>query len=111
MPEDADDDGQPHGGLGGRHGHDEEHHDVATGTVELGQSHEAQVDGVEHQLDAHEENDGIPPKQYAGHAEAEEDGRESEGRAEQHQTFRLARTTAPTMATSSRIEVISKGIR
>ena len=36
----------------------------------------------------------------------------AEGLTEQHhQILRLASTTAPTMATSSRIEVISKGIR
>ena len=72
------DDGQPDRGLGGRHRHDEEHHDLAARAVQLGQRHEGEVDRVEHQLDAHEEHDRVPPEQHAGHAEAEQDGGEPE---------------------------------
>src|SRR4051794_32037029 len=79
--------------------------------MQLGQSHEAQVDRIEHQLDTHEEHDRVSAEEHAGHPKTEEDGGESESRPEQHQTFRLARTTAPTIAASSRIEVISNGIR
>src|SRR5215218_9868988 len=111
MPEDADDDGETNRGFGGRHRHDEEDHYVAAGAVELGQRHETEIHRIQHQLDAHEEHDGIPPQQHAGHSETEEHRREAQRLAEEHQTFRLASTTAPMIATSRRIEVISNGIR
>ena len=35
------DDREPDRRFGGRHRHDEEHHDLAAGAVQLGQGHEA----------------------------------------------------------------------
>src|SRR4051812_33315885 len=53
-PEDGDDDAEADHHLGGGHDENEEHHDLAANVVEhAGESDEGEVDGVEHELDAH----------------------------------------------------------
>src|SRR5215218_3220323 len=69
-----------------------------------------QVDGVQHQLDAHEHHDGVAPDQHSGHADAEQDGRQEQVRAgpDPHGRCRFPRTRAPTAATTSRTPAVSK---
>src|SRR3712207_1985975 len=53
-PEDGHDDPEAHDHLGGGHDEDEEDHDLPAHVVEgAGERDEGQVDGVEHELDAH----------------------------------------------------------
>src|SRR6058998_926498 len=87
------------GGLGGRDRHHEVHEYLAGAAEPL------------RQLDAHEDHDRVPTEQHAGDAQREQHGRDEEGGSEQHHSLRLARTTAPTMAASSRTLVISNGTR
>src|SRR5438105_12027742 len=122
--EDGDDDGQSDGGLGGGGGDDEEHRRVPgeeashrrirhQGKAREGK--EGEIDGVEHQLDAHQDDDRVPPQDHAGGAEREQQRRQDEvvlglvGVEEVHQIFPLATTTAATTATSNSSEVISNG--
>src|SRR5438876_1717206 len=107
----GEDDREADGGLGGRDRHHEEHEYLAGDAEPLRQRHEREVYGVEHQLDAHEDHDRVPTQQHAGDAQREQHGRDEEGGSEQHHSLRLARTTAPTMAASSRTLVISNGTR
>src|SRR5205814_5561725 len=121
---DGDEDGETHGGLGGGGGDDEEHRRVAGKEAshrrvrdqwEAREGQEGEIDRVEHQLDAHEDDDRVAPHDHAGGAEREEQRRQDEvvlglvGVEEVHQIFPLATTTAATTATSSRSEVISNG--
>src|SRR5579875_977697 len=115
-------DSQADGRLGCRHRHHEEDDrlpvDVAPGAA---QRDEGQVDGVEHQLDRHEDDDYVAAQQNAEHADTEQN------RAEPHKiagrdhhgappgalpaVVRRASATAPTTPTSSSIEVTSKATR
>src|SRR6266481_923228 len=122
--EDGDDDRQPHRRFGRRGGDDEEHRRVSREEAaggrarhqrEAGEGEEGEVHRVEHQLDAHEDDDGVAPQHHAGRSQREEDRPEDEvvlrlvGVEEVHQIFPLATTTAATTATSSKREVTSKG--
>src|SRR6185437_3762383 len=111
VPEDGQNDRESDRRFSRRHRHDEEGDQVGADSVHLSQRHEREVHGVEHELHAHEQHDGIPTKQHARNADREQHGGQSESRAEKHQTFRFASTTAPTMAARSRIEVTSNGTR
>ena len=71
--EDAHDDREADHDLGGGDHHDEERDDLAVeGAVDPAEGHEGQVDGVEHQLDAHEDQDRVAPQQHADRADAEQ---------------------------------------
>src|SRR5205814_6605839 len=66
QPEDSHDDSQPDGHLGGGHGQHKEDKDLAVHRVELvREGHKAQVDGVEHHLDAHELDQRVATDQHA----------------------------------------------
>jgi len=85
---------------------------AADGPLLPGEGQEGQVGGVEHELDAHHDDEGVALDDDADEADAEEDGRQEEVGAERdHQIFSLATTTAPTMATRRRMLVASKGSR
>ena len=78
---------------------------------------EGEVDGVEHELNRHEDGDDVALDEEAGDADGEEDGGEDEVPAMgttavmgAYRSFR-ASTTAPRMATRMRTEVTSKGSR
>ena len=70
-------DRQPHGRLGGGHGDDEEGEHLP-GVVQMHavEGDQGQVDGVEHQLDAHQRHDGVAPHQEANGADGEDHGRQ-----------------------------------
>ncbi len=77
--EDGDDDGQAYGGFSRGHHHDEEDEDLPADLMPLvREGDEGQVDGVEHQLDRHEDGDDVALDEEGGNAEREEDGAEHE---------------------------------
>src|SRR4051812_24034212 len=71
--EDRHDDREPDDDLGCGDDHDEEgHHLAVEGAVDPREGHQAEVDGVEHQLDAHEHHDRVAPHQHADGADGEQ---------------------------------------
>ena len=81
---------------------------------EAGVGQERQVDGVQHQLDAHEDDDCVPAREHARHANEKEDAAQRKvvvQRSHGQSSLRLARTTAPTIAARMRMLTISKGKR
>src|SRR6185437_7907656 len=71
-------DGEPDGGLGRRHGEDEEHEHLAVDVAEVArEGDEVEVGGEQQQLDAHEqENDVLAVEEDAGHRQREQHARE-----------------------------------
>src|SRR3954453_21314164 len=58
----CDDDAEADNDLGGGNDQHEEHDGLAADVVEgMGERDECEVDGVEHQLDAHEHHEGVAP--------------------------------------------------
>src|SRR5439155_572327 len=112
-PEQGDDDGQADSGLGRGHGHDEEdEHLPGHRLVLVREGDERQIDRVEHQLDAHQDDDGVAPDQDADAADGEQErGDEQEELDPHHLTLRLAMTTAPIMAAIRRSEAASNANR
>src|SRR5512135_2868006 len=94
------DDGQSNGGFRGGDHHDKEDEDLtAQGVPVRGERHEAQVHGVEHQLDRHEDRDDVALDEKAEYAAGEEDRAEREiVRKRNHWLSLRARTTAPMIA-------------
>src|SRR5688500_6610177 len=71
--EDAHDDGEPDDDLGRGDDHDEERHDLAVeGAGGAAEGDQGQVDRVEHQLDAHEDEDRVAAHQHADTADGEQ---------------------------------------
>src|SRR4029077_7270669 len=69
-----DDDAEPDGSFGGGDDDYEEHKDLAVQPVpDLAEGHEGEVDGVEHQLDGHEDGDDVALENEGDDAEAKED--------------------------------------
>ncbi len=91
----------------------------------MGEGDEGEVDGVEHQLDRHEDGDEVALDEKADNAEAEQDGAQEQIPGERNFLLRRyalnslgvrpfsiawrARATDPRMATRIRTEVTSKG--
>jgi hypothetical protein len=72
-PEDGDDDRQTDHDLGGGHHQHEEHRDLTVDQTQRPPGrHEGEVHGVEHQLDAHEHDEGVAPHQDAEQADGEQ---------------------------------------
>src|ERR1700733_1030726 len=73
--EDGNDDGQSHSSLGCRHDHHEEDKYLPADLVPvMRESHEGQVDGVEHQLNRHENGNDIALDQKRRDSNGEEAG-------------------------------------
>ena len=113
--EDGDDDGEADGGLCRGDDHDEEDEDLALYPIpHVGEGDEGEVDGVEHELDRHEDGDDVALDQEGADAGREEEGGEDQVPGDGdtgvigYCSFR-ARTTAPRMATRMRMLVTSKG--
>src|ERR1700746_2723641 len=71
---------------------------------------EVNVDGVQDQLDGHEDDNYVATGEDADHTDSEKREAEDQiGFCRNHQTLLLAITTAPIIATSSRTEAISNG--
>src|SRR3954447_1002019 len=122
---DGENDGEPDGGLGRRqHDHEDREHlpgELPRPFDEMVEGDEVHVRGIEDQLDAHEDADGVAPGDDRDHPEREERGadgqvvREPDGG---HRAVSLvslislrAITTAPTSAARSTTEANSKGRR
>src|SRR5512142_1657926 len=107
--EDGHDDGQAHHDLGGRHHHHEERHDLAVQrAVDPGERHERQVRGVEHELDAHEQDDGVAADEHAH-------GTDREQHRGQHDVVGKVHSSVPfgaaSAAVSSRVGRIGEMLR
>src|ERR1700761_2900955 len=73
-PVDRHQDREAHNHLGGGHHHHEERDDLAVQVVvHGGERHERQVARVQHQLDTHEDHDGVAPHEHADPADDEQD--------------------------------------
>src|SRR4051812_41978194 len=110
------DDRQSDGGFCGGYYHHEECDEMAVDLLPaIGKRDEAEVHGVEHQLDRHEHGDDIAAEDKAGDAERKQDRAQGEvpgngNSVHQSSSFR-ARTIAPRMAIRMRSEVTSNGSR
>src|SRR5580704_10883238 len=72
--EDRHQDREAHHDLGSRHDHHEERDDLAVQVaMHPREGHEREVDRVEHELDAHEDNHRVAPYQHAHGADHEQD--------------------------------------
>src|SRR5487761_2353785 len=121
-PEDRHHDAEPDRHLGGGDDHDEEHNrltaDVAQGPRK---GHEREVHGVEHQLEAHEHDQGASAREQTKGPDPEEQRGEHEvpGGGDVHDETssleaprsRRASSTAPTTAITSSAAVASKAKR
>src|ERR1700712_4018241 len=78
--EDGHDDGQPDDDFGcGDDHHEESHHHTVEVALDPGEGHQGQIHRVEHQLDAHEDDDGVAPHQHSdGTAPEEQRGKNQE---------------------------------
>src|SRR3954447_11104802 len=87
--EDGHDDGEADDDLGGSDGHHEERHDLAVeAAVDAREGDQRQVHGVQHQLDAHEDDDGVAPHEHT-------DGTDREQRGGEHQVVGRAHVSSP----------------
>src|SRR5437764_882939 len=78
--EDRHDDGQPHDDLGGGHHHHEERDDLPVQrAVDPAEGDQGEVGGVEHQLHAHEQDDGVAPDQDTDRRRDQQGGGDFEG--------------------------------
>src|ERR1700676_4439364 len=139
VSEKRDDDPQPHGCLGRGVCNNENGEGVSLGRADQARErHQINVHGVQHQLDGHQNDDDVSPGHDADHTDGEQAEAQEQimaGRNHRcsrilsfshpqfqagsrpspapgfshHQTFFLAITTAPIMATSNRIDAISNG--
>src|SRR5215467_3526366 len=79
VPEQRDHDRQPDRGLGGGHGHHEEHDDLAVGRAQrAAERHEAEVHGVQHDLDRQQDRDDVAADQHARRPDREQNRRQDE---------------------------------
>src|SRR5207302_808262 len=102
---------------------DDDHHEgedlPVLAVEEAPEGDEGEVDGVEHQLDRHEDDQRVAPDQHAQRADHEQRGAQPDQPGEDVEahvrrlplTWWRVRYTAPMAATMSSSEVISKGIR
>src|SRR5688572_20523935 len=91
-------DGEPDGDLGGRHDEDEGHEDAAAlidGAVAAREGDEGEVRGVQHELDAHEDDDGVAPHEHAGAPDEEERRGYTDVRADRDPSLHLGLLVVP----------------
>src|SRR5688572_27075414 len=110
MAEQGDHERQADRRLGGGDGHDEEGDDLPVDLAELAaERDERQVDGVQHDLDRHQQRDDVAAQEHARRADGEQQAREHQVMANGHRYSSLLRasTTAPTIAAMIRMDVTS----
>jgi hypothetical protein len=74
VPEYGHDDCQANGRFGSGNGHSEKDKQLSLHGIEvMGARHKGQIYRVEHEFDAHENNDGIPPYEDANNANSKQD--------------------------------------
>src|SRR5687767_2785094 len=91
-------DREPDGDLGGRNDEDEGHEDAAAlvdGAVAAREGDEGEVRGVQHELDAHEDDDGVAPHEHAGAPDEEERRGYSDVRADRDPSLHLGLLVVP----------------
>src|SRR5690348_4163375 len=107
-----DEDCQADDGFGGGDRHDEEDDDLPFQRAEKSrEGDEREIDGIEHELDRHEDHDDVAPYDDAGDADREQHRAQNQivfQRRRRHRCL-CASATAPTIATSSRTDAISNG--
>src|SRR6476660_7504472 len=75
VAEQRDEDAQPDGGLGYRVGNDEDHEDLPAHVLQmLRESDQVDVDGVQDQLDRHQDNDDVASRQNPDGSDQQERG-------------------------------------
>src|SRR5688572_11637806 len=112
VPVERQDDAQADGGLGGRDGDDEYREHLADAVLQLiRKRHQIDVDGVQNQLDRHEDDDDVAAQHDAGDADHEQRRRQQHVMGWCNHNSRFAKIIAPTIATSSSIDATSNGIR
>src|SRR3989304_1083055 len=95
-PEDQNDDGKPQRDLGDGDGNGEQRENQARRIRGVaGEGHQVHVDRVQHQLDAQEDPDGVPPRQDAEEADREQAGRQDQIGLEPHHSSFRAKKSAP----------------
>src|SRR5260370_33050180 len=68
IPEKRDDDAEPHGGFSGRVGNNEERENLAVhGAEQPRESHQVDIQGIQDQLDGHQNHDDVSPRQHSDH--------------------------------------------
>src|SRR5580704_315467 len=111
IAEERQDDAEPDGRFGGRVGNYEYGEHLTIDRAEhVRKSNQVDVHRVQNQLDGHENDDHVSARQHPDHADGEQ--REAEPKImiyRNHYTLRFAITTAPIMATRSKIDAISNG--
>src|SRR3984957_13119115 len=111
IAEKCQDDSQADGGFSGRVRDNEYCEDLAVDVAEhVRESDQVNVHCVQNQFDGHQNDDDIAAREHADHADGKQ--RETEPKImiyRNHYTLRFAITTAPIMATRSKIDAISKG--
>src|SRR5688572_19600381 len=78
VAEDRDDDREPDRRFRGSHGHHEEDEDLSLDPDRARERNEREVHGVEHELDAHEQDDRVAADHHAEDADREQDRRKDE---------------------------------
>src|SRR5580704_5963275 len=105
------DDAQPDGGFRGCVGDDKNCEDLTVQVAEhMRERHQVDVHGVQNQLDRHQDDNHVATREHADDAYGEQ--REAKPKIMihgNHYSLRFAITTAPIMATRSKIDAISKG--
>src|ERR1700720_245605 len=111
IAEKREDDTEAHSGFGSCVRDDENGENLAIDRPEVARERDKiDVHRVQDQLDGHEDDNHVAAGKHSDYADGEERKAEDEIRfCRNHQTFLLAITTAPIMATSSRTEAISNG--
>src|SRR5712671_444637 len=92
-----DDDGEPDGRFGRRDSHYEYDEHLARRSVKARERDERQVDGRQHQLHAHEDDDRVAVNENADHSDDEERGGQSE-RLSEHRLPSLFRGPRPPLS-------------
>src|SRR6202007_1445153 len=106
ITEEGNDDAEADGSFRSGVGDDKEGEDLSGYVVEVPrEGDQVNVNGVEDQLDGHQDDDHVTPRDDADGADQEEREAQEQVVADRHHgtsVLFLAMTTAPTMATSSR---------
>src|SRR5882762_2990549 len=114
IAEEGNDDAKADRGLCSGVGDDEEGKDLSGNVPEVTRKgDEVDVDGIQDQLDGHQDDDHVAARDDSDGTDQEERETEEQVMADGHHAsvLFLAMTTAPTMATSNRTLAISKGRR
>ena len=75
VAEDGDDDSQADGDFCGGDGHNEKDENLTVeGIGEMGYGDHRQIDRVQHQFDAHKDDDSVFPGEHSGDTDAEDEG-------------------------------------